>query len=192
MLLAHYTVAKQETFDYPWNRDHGKGWWEYDADIFWLKNHAYAAIVDYLSTFPELEQLTCKTNIVGVDGECLNGKSVLSGAQQGSALEPFSMKAYLNDVDGCQAKYWKFANETKLFRRMEDHGGKQHGIWYSILVNACMQHMITPAWTMKWETLFYVQLQIRKTHGVSTNANVNIQEQCGIAASTGRSRTLRS
>ena len=57
---------------------------------------------------------------VVVDGEVSNWKSVLSGVPQGSVLGPILFLIYINDLDDdITSKVLKFANDTKVFRKIE-------------------------------------------------------------------------
>ena len=83
-----------------------------------------------------------------VDGEILNWKSVLSGVPQRSILGPILFLIYINDmVDDISSKVLKFADDTKVFRKVTndtdkqslqddldklDHLGQKNGKCYSI------------------------------------------------------------
>ena len=56
---------------------------------------------------------------VVVDGEVSNWKAVLSGVPQGSVLGPILFLIYINDlVDDITSKVLKFADDTKVFRKI--------------------------------------------------------------------------
>ena len=59
-----------------------------------------------------------------MDGEVSNWKSVLSGVPQGSILGPILFLIYINDLDN--SNVLKFADDTKLFRKVNTDGDKQH------------------------------------------------------------------
>ena len=56
-----------------------------------------------------------------MDGDVPSWKSVLSGAPQGSVLGPILFVVYINDLeDGVTGKIFKFADDTKLFRKTKE------------------------------------------------------------------------
>ena len=74
-------------------------------------------------------------------------KSVLSGVPQGSVLGPILFLVYINDLEEARVtgKILKFADDTKLFRKVKEIGDKQH-----------LQHDIDKLvkWSEKWQMLF--------------------------------------
>ena len=61
-----------------------------------------------------------------VDGEVSSWKSVLSGLPQGS-VGPILCLVYINDLEeGITGKILKFADDTKLFRKVKEIGDKQN------------------------------------------------------------------
>ena len=70
--------------------------------------------------------LTHRTQRVIVDGEISNWKSVLSGVPQRSVLGPTLFLIYINDLeDDISSKVLKFADDTKVFRKVTNVTDKQ-------------------------------------------------------------------
>ena len=90
-----------------------------------LKLKAYAiedGIIDWIEPW-----LTDRRHRVVVDGEVSNWKSVLSGVPQGSVLGPLLFLIYINDLDdNITSNVLKFADDTKVFRKVNTDGDKQH------------------------------------------------------------------
>ena len=64
---------------------------------------------------------------VVVDGEVSNWKAVLSGVPQGSVLGPILFLIYINDLDDdITSKVLKFADDTKVFRKIKSDAARQH------------------------------------------------------------------
>ena len=56
-----------------------------------------------------------------------NWKSVLSGVPQGSVLGPLLFLIYVNNLDdNIISNVLKFADDTKVFRKVNTDGDKQH------------------------------------------------------------------
>ena len=88
-----------------------------------LKAHGIGdGITDWIEQW-----LTDRRQRVIVDGEVSNWKSVLSGVPQGSVLRPLLFLIYINDLDdNITSNLLKFADDTKVFRRVNTGGDKQH------------------------------------------------------------------
>ena len=88
-----------------------------------LKAHGIGdSITDWIEQW-----LTDRRQRVVVDGEVSNWKSVLSGVPQGSVLGPILFLIYINDLDdSITSNVLKFADDTKLFRKVNTDGDKQH------------------------------------------------------------------
>ena len=139
---------------------------------------------------------------VVVDGEVSNWKSVLSGVPQGSVLGPILFLIYINDLDdSITSNVLKFADDTKLFRKVNTDGDKQH-------LQNDLDRLVK--WSEKWQMLFnfgkckclhtgHGNLNVNykmgdtvlgtilkeKDLGVTISADMKVSEQCGIAASKG-------
>ena len=161
-----------------------------------LKAHGIGdSITDWIEQW-----LTDRRQRVVVDGEVSNWKSVLSGVPQGSVLGPILFLIYINDLDdSITSNVLKFADDTKLFRKVNTDGDKQH------LQNDLDRLM---KWSEKWQMLFnfgkckclhtgHGNLNVNykmgdtvlgttvkeKDLGVTISADMKVSEQCGIAAS---------
>ena len=135
-----------------------------------------------------------------MDGEVSSWKSVLSGVPQGSVLGPILFLVYINDLEeGVTGKILKFANDTKLFRKVKEIGDKQN-------LQDDIDKLVK--WSDKWQMLFNFgkckclhtgsintgmnyemggtilsKTVKEKDLGVTMNANMKVSEQCRIAAS---------
>ena len=139
-----------------------------------------------------------------VDGEISNWKSVLSGVPQRSVVGPILfliyIYIYINDLeDDISSKVLKFADDTKVFRKVTNDTDKQ-----SLQVD--LEKLVK--WSEKWQMLFnfgkFKCIHIghgnmeeeykmgdavlgRTTQerdlGVTFSADMKVSEQCGIAAS---------
>ena len=163
-----------------------------------LKAHGIGdSITDWIEQW-----LTDRRQRVVVDGEVSNWKSVLSGVPQGSVLGPILFLIYINDLDdSITSNVLKFADDTKLFRKVNTDGDKQH-------LQNDLDRLVK--WSEKWQTLFNFEkckclhtghgnLNVNykmgdtvlgttvkeKDLGVTISADMKVSEQCGIAASKG-------
>ena len=163
-----------------------------------LKAHGIGdSITDWIEQW-----LTDRRQRVVVDGEVSNWKSVLSGVPQGSVLGPILFLIYINDLDdNITSNVLKFADDTKLFRKVNTDGDKQH-------LQNDLDRLVK--WSEKWQMLFnagkckclhtgHGNLNVNykmgatvlgttvkeKDLGVTISADMKVSEQCGIAASKG-------
>ena len=163
-----------------------------------LKAHGIGdSITDWIEQW-----LTDRRQRVVVDGEVSNWKSVLSGVPQGSVLGPILFLIYINDLDdSITSNVLKFADGTKLFRKVNTDGNKQH-------LQNDLDRLVK--WSEKWQMLFnfgkckclhtgHRNLNVNykmgdtvlgttvkeKDLGVTISADMKVSEQCGIAASKG-------
>ena len=89
--------------------------------------------------------LTDRRNRVVVDGEVSKWKSVLSGVPQGSVLGPLLFLIYINDLDdNITSNVLKFADDTKVFRKVNTDGDKQH-------LQNYVDRLVK--WSEKWQML---------------------------------------
>ena len=156
------------------------------------------------STLPPTpaDSLRRTLEVLVVDGEVSNWKSVLSGVPQGSVLGPILFLIYINDLDdSITSNVLKFADDTKLFRKVNTDGDKQH-------LQNDLDRLVK--WSEKWQMLFnfgkckclhtgHRNLNVNyrmgdtvlgttvkeKDLGVTISADMKVSEQCGIAASKG-------
>ena len=146
--------------------------------------------------------LTHRRQRVIVDGKISNWKSVLSGVPQGSVLGPILFLIYINDLeDDISSKVLKFADDTKVFRKVTNDTDKQS-------LQDDLEKLVK--WSEKWQMLFNFgkckcihighgnmdeeykmgdavlgRTTQEKDLGVTFNADMKVSEQCGIAASKG-------
>ena len=88
-----------------------------------LKAHGIGeGIIDWIEQW-----LTDRRQRVVVDGEVSNWKSVLSGVPQGSVLGLALFLIYINDLDdNIASNVLKCADDTKVFRKVNTDGDRQH------------------------------------------------------------------
>ena len=146
--------------------------------------------------------LTDRKQRVVVDGEVSSWKSVLSGVPQGSVLGPILFLVYINDLEeGVTGSILKFEDDTKLFRKTKEIGDKKNS-------QDDIDKLVK--WSEKWQMLFNFgkckclhtgpgntgmnyemggtilsKTVKEKDLGVTMNANMEVSEQCRIAASKG-------
>ena len=137
-----------------------------------------------------------------MDGEVSSWKPVLSGVPQGSVLGPILFLIYINDLEeGVTSNILKFADDTKLFRKVKVIGDKQK-------VQDDIDKLVK--WSEKCQMLFnfgkckclhtvsgntgknyemggtILSKTVKENDlGVTMNANMKVSEQCRIAASKG-------
>ena len=126
----------------------------------------------------------------------------MSGVPQGSVLGHILFLIYINDLDdSITSNVLKFADDIKLFRKVNTDGDKQH-------LQDDLDRLVK--WSEKWQMLFYFRkckcqhtghgnLDVNykmghavmgttikeKDFGVTISADMKVSEQCGIAASKG-------
>ena len=107
-----------------------------------LKAHGIGdSITDWIEQW-----LTDRRQRVVVYGEVSNWKSVLSGVPQGSVLGPILFLIYINDLDdSITSNILKFADDIKLFRKLNTDGDKQH-------LQNDLDRLVK--WSEKWQILF--------------------------------------
>ena len=136
-----------------------------------------------------------------MDGEVSSWKSVLIWVPQGSVIGPILFLVYINDLEeGVTGKILKFADDTKLFRKVKEIGEKQN-----------LQDDIDKLakWSETWQMLFnfgkckclhtgsgntgmnyemggtILSKTVKEKDLGGNNANMKVSEQCRIAASKG-------
>ena len=116
--------------------------------ILKLKSHGIGiSIINWIEQW-----LTDRRQIVVVDGEVSNWKPVLSGVPQGSVLGPTLFLLYINDLEeGVTSNILKFADDTKLFRKIKGNGDKQQ-------LQDDIDKLIK--WSDKWQMLFIFQKKL--------------------------------
>ena len=91
------------------------------VDIIYI-DFKKAGIIDWIEQW-----LTERRQRVVVDGKVSNWTSVLSGVPQGSVLGPLLFLIYINDLDdNITSSVLKFTDDTKVFRKVNTDGDKQH------------------------------------------------------------------
>ena len=126
----------------------------------------------------------------------------MNGVPQGSVLGPILFLIYISDLDdNITSNILKFADDTKVFKRVNNDGDKQH-------LQNNLDKLVK--WSEKWQMLFnfgkwkclhtgHGNLDINynmgdtvlgttvkeKDLGITRSADMKVSEQCGIAASKG-------
>ena len=114
----------------------------------------------------DIKWLIDRRQKVVVDGEVRSWKSVLSGVPQGSVLGPMLFLIYINDLDDdITSKVLKFADDTKVFRKMKGDENRQH-------LQEDLYKLIE--WSKKWLMLFNLESVSASTQDMGMKMN-NIQ-----------------
>ena len=125
----------------------------------------------------------------------------MSGVPQGSVLGPLLFLIYINDLDdNITSNELKFADNTKLFRKVNTDGDKQH-------LQNDLDRLVK--WSEKWQMFNFGKCKClhtghgnldvnykmgdtvlgttvkEKDLGVTISADMKVSEQCGITASKG-------
>ena len=143
-----------------------------------LKAHGIGdSITDWIEQW-----LTDRRQRVVVDGEVSNWKSVLSGVPQGSVLGPILFLIYINDLDdSITSNVLKFADDTKLFRKVNTDGDKQH-------LQNDLDRLVK--WSEKWQMLFNFG-KCKCLHTGHRNLNVNYKMGDTVLGTTVKEKDLR-
>ena len=145
--------------------------------ILKLKSHGIGiSIINWIEQW-----LTDRRQRVVVDGEVSNGKPVLSGVPQGSVLGPILFLIYINDLEeGVTSKILKFADDTKLFRKIKGNGDKQQ-------LQDDIDKLIK--WSEKWQMLFNFH-KCKCLHAGHGNTGVNYEMGGTILCKTVKEKDL--
>ena len=124
----------------------------------------------------------------------------MSGVPQGSVLGPLLFLIYINDLDNnITSNILKFADDTEVFRRVNNDGDKQH-------LQNNLDRLVK--WSEKWQIFNFGKCKylhtgygnldvnykmgdtvlgttVKKDLGVTISTDMKVSEQCGIAASKG-------
>ena len=142
-----------------------------------LKAHGIGdSITDWIEQW-----LTDRRQRVVVDGEVSNWKSVLSGVPQGSVLGPILFLIYINDLDdSITSNVLKFADDTKLFRKVNTDGDKQH-------LQNDLDRLVK--WSEKWQMLLNFG-KCKCLHTGHRNLNVNYKMGDTVLGTTVKEKDL--
>ena len=125
--------------------------------------------------------LTDRRQRLVVDGEVSSWKSVLSGVPQGSVLGPILFLVYINDLEeGVTGKILKFADDTKLFRKVKEIGDKQN-------LQDDIDKLVK--WSDKWQMLFNFG-KCKCLHTGSINTGMNYEMGGTILSKTVKEKDL--
>ena len=142
-----------------------------------LKSHGMGnSIINWIEQW-----LTDRRQRVVVDGEVSSWKPVLSGVPQGSVLGPILFLVYINDLEeGVSGKIFKFADDTKLFRKVKEIGD-----------NFFLQDDIDKLvkWSEKWQMLFNFG-KCKCLHTGSGNTGMNCEMGGTILSKTVKEKVL--
>ena len=126
----------------------------------------------------------------------------MSGVPQGSVLGPILFLIYINDLDdNITSNILKFVDDTKVFRKVNTDGDKQH-------LQNDLDRLVK--WSEKWQMLNFGKYKCLHTGhgnidvnnkmgdtvlgttvkekdlgGITVNTDMKVSEQCGIATSKG-------
>ena len=134
-------------------------------------------LIDWVEQWP-----TDRRQSVVVDGEVSNWKLVLSRVPQGSVLRPLLFLIYVNDFDdNITSNALKFADDTKVFRKFNSDGDKQH-------LQNHLDRLVK--WSEKWQMLFNVG-KCKCLHTGHGNLDVNYKMGDTVLGTTVKQKDLR-
>ena len=135
------------------------------------------SVIDWIE-----QLLTDRRQCVVVDGEVSNWKSVLSGVPQGSVLGTLLFLIYINDLDdNIISNVLKFADDTKVFRKVNNDGDKQH-------LQNDLDRLVK--WSEKWQMLFNLG-KCNCLHTGHRNLDINYNVGDTVLGTTVKEKDLR-